>query len=160
MTALYVVGFMLDAEREHVVLIEKARPAWQAGKLNGVGGKIEKGETPHEAMAREFEEETGLATGRSDWRRICTISWPDDQARVGSDDRARVVFFRSVYAGERPLYEAVRSQTDEPVMRIPLQAVQYLPVIPNLRWLVPLAAYTADTYEPFEVEATVAEILG
>jgi 8-oxo-dGTP pyrophosphatase MutT (NUDIX family) len=29
-----------------VLLIEKQKPAWQRGKLNGVGGKIEPGENP------------------------------------------------------------------------------------------------------------------
>ena len=58
----YVVGFLFDedARRYHktghgnVVLIEKNRPAWQAGRLNGVGGHIEIGETPDEAISREF----------------------------------------------------------------------------------------------------------
>ncbi len=37
---LYVVGFMFTEDEKQVVLIEKKRPEWQAGKLNGVGGKI------------------------------------------------------------------------------------------------------------------------
>ena len=60
MVKRYVVGFLLNYDRTQVVLIRKNRPAWQAGHLNGVGGKIEMGETPIEAMTREFEEETGL----------------------------------------------------------------------------------------------------
>lgn len=52
----YVVGFMLDQAREHVVLIEKNRPAWQAGKLNGVGGKVEPGEFPVNAMQPRRKE--------------------------------------------------------------------------------------------------------
>lgn len=56
----YVLGFMFDWNAEHVVLIQKTKPKWQEGLLNGVGGKIEEGETPYEAMVREFEEETGV----------------------------------------------------------------------------------------------------
>ena len=56
----YVVGYCFDPYFEHVVLIEKARPEWQAGKLNGVGGKIEPKETPRRAMVREFQEEAGV----------------------------------------------------------------------------------------------------
>lgn len=156
---IYVVGFMLDEARENVVLIEKKRPAWQAGKLNGVGGKVELGEHGNEAMAREFDEETGWFTLPSEWDRICTITWPDDLERVGTTDPPAVSFYRSTYTGEEPMYDAVRTMTDEPVLRIPVVAVQHLNVVPNLRWLVPLAAYTADTYEPFTLRATVAEVL-
>ena len=34
----YACGFLFSDDRRHVVLIRKRRPAWQAGKLNGVGG--------------------------------------------------------------------------------------------------------------------------
>jgi len=37
----YVLGFLMDNYR--VVLIEKQRPAWQKGLLNGVGGHINHG---------------------------------------------------------------------------------------------------------------------
>jgi 8-oxo-dGTP diphosphatase len=63
----YCAGFAFSADRSKIVLIEKNRPAWQAGKLNGVGGKLEAGETPMAAMVREFFEETGVATLESDW---------------------------------------------------------------------------------------------
>ncbi len=56
----YVLGFAFSSDRKHVLLIEKQKPERQRGCLNGVGGKIEKGEKPFEAMARECEEETGL----------------------------------------------------------------------------------------------------
>ena len=54
----YVLGFAFDARLSTVLLIQKTKPEWQCGKLNGVGGKIEEGETPLQAMEREFEEET------------------------------------------------------------------------------------------------------
>jgi 8-oxo-dGTP diphosphatase len=63
----YVVGFMFSMNRDGVLLIRKNRPEWQAGKLNGVGGKIEDGETPRAAMVREFREETGIHTSEDFW---------------------------------------------------------------------------------------------
>jgi len=54
----YVVGFLFSEDQSRVLLVWKNRPAWQNGKLNGVGGKIEAGETPLQAMEREFKEET------------------------------------------------------------------------------------------------------
>lgn len=56
----YVIGFMFSAGMQLVLLIRKNRPDWQAGRLNGIGGKIEPGEAPIDAMIREFKEETGL----------------------------------------------------------------------------------------------------
>lgn len=63
----YVVGFAFDAAH-NVVLIRKTKPEWQAGRLNGVGGKIERMETEKAAMVREFEEETGVQTSEDDWK--------------------------------------------------------------------------------------------
>jgi 8-oxo-dGTP pyrophosphatase MutT (NUDIX family) len=46
-----------------VLLINKDRPAWQKGRLNLPGGRIEEGETPVQAAIRELMEETGLKVG-------------------------------------------------------------------------------------------------
>lgn len=56
----YVVGLVFDASNTNVLLVRKNRPNWQVGKLNGIGGKVEEGETPYEAVVRECEEECGL----------------------------------------------------------------------------------------------------
>lgn len=53
-----VVGFAFDDKLLNVALIKKKKPEWQKGYLNGVGGKVKDGEGYHEAMTREFEEET------------------------------------------------------------------------------------------------------
>ena len=37
----YVVGFMFNPTEDAVLLIRKTHPAWQKGKLNGVGGRID-----------------------------------------------------------------------------------------------------------------------
>ena len=59
-TTKYVLGFAFNKGCTEVLLIEKKRPNWMVGKLNGVGGHIEDGETPIDAMVREFKEETNL----------------------------------------------------------------------------------------------------
>lgn len=67
----YSLGFAFDlfGNIPKVALVTKSKPANQAGKLNGVGGHIEPGETPIIAMDREWREETGIRPNgyTSDW---------------------------------------------------------------------------------------------
>jgi 8-oxo-dGTP diphosphatase len=124
----YVVGFIFSSDRNKVALIEKLKPEWQAGKLNGVGGKIEASdESPLDAMVREFEEETGALI--AEWRHFCTLSF-----------RGGYVYFfeHTEWPGELAGTNSVTSMTDEQVgwydvANIPENA------IPNLRWLIPMA---------------------
>lgn len=70
----YVLGFLFRDNCQSCVFIRKDKPCWQAGLLNGVGGKIELGETPLAAMIREFKEEAGVDTSASGWREFCEMS--------------------------------------------------------------------------------------
>jgi 8-oxo-dGTP diphosphatase len=123
----YVAGFLFSPDRSRVLLIRKRRPAWQAGKLNGLGGKVEPGETPIEAMRREFREEAGVDVPQ--WQHVLTLSGADD---AGTGRRWAGHFFRAFgdVDGARPL-------TDEPLEIHPSSP---LPpdTIPNLRWMIPL----------------------
>jgi len=116
----YACGFLFSPDRSRVVLIRKNRPAWQVGKLNGVGGKIEPGENPLDAMRREFREEAGVDV--PDWEQVLTLTGADWQGH----------FFRSFGA-----LEGVRSITDE---QLEIHGIDALPanVIPNLKWMIPL----------------------
>lgn len=123
---LYVAGFMFSPDFENVILIEKKKPEWQKGKYNGIGGKIEQGETPIDAMVREFEEEAGIKTTPSDWKSLCII---------GTDEYS-VSFF---YCTHKDWEEAL-SMTDEEVFNVPimdLHAISY-GLIENLNWLIPM----------------------
>ncbi len=70
----FTLGFAFTADGSRVVLLEKQTPAWQKGKLNGVGGKVEPGETPLVAMIREFREETSVATNSNAWLHFAELS--------------------------------------------------------------------------------------
>lgn len=122
--ALLVCGFMFSPGQTQVVLIRKNRPAWQAGRLNGVGGKVEPGETPLAAMVREFWEETGIRFEA--WNSVLTM---DD---CHGDT---IVFFRAT-SGH---YASAYSKTDE---RIEIHNVDDLirrsDVIRSIRWMVPM----------------------
>ena len=116
----YACGFLFSLDRARVVLIRKRRPAWQEGKLNGVGGKVEAGETALDAMRREFVEEAGIQV--RDWQQVLTLTGVDWQGH----------FFRAF--GDVSL---VRAVTDE---QLEVHSVRALPgdTIPNLHWMIPL----------------------
>jgi 8-oxo-dGTP diphosphatase len=123
----YACGFFFSPDRQRVLLIRKRRPAWQAGKLNGVGGKIERGESPAEAMRREFREEANLDV--RDWQEVLTLSGGDD---AGSGIAWRGHFFRAF--GD---IDAARALTDEQLERHDVRALPR-DTIPNLHWMIPL----------------------
>ncbi len=83
----YVVGFLFSADMESVALIEKQKPEWQRGFLNGIGGKVEGGETPAAAMQREFGEEANYQFHAApEWKHFCAMSGiNNDGSSFGSD---------------------------------------------------------------------------
>ena len=121
----YSLGFVFDLPVEKVLLIDKQRPEWQKGKLNGIGGKIEAGETDEACMVREAFEECGLQTRTADWIRFAVLKHKEWQVSV----------FAAVHFGD---HLSLYSKTDEEVMwidpmRIPPNTIA------NVSWLVPLA---------------------
>ena len=125
----YVVGFLFSPSLGQLVLIEKKRPLWQAGKCNGVGGKIEEGETDYEAMVREFREETGKEV--TDWIRFCTLNC----------QCATVYFFYAVAED----YNKVESTTDEEIQLWDVDHVMKAWTSPQLDWLARLNSLISDS---------------
>jgi len=127
----YVVGFAFDDDADFVCLIKKAKPAWQAGLMNGVGGKIEPGESPREAMIREFREETGLRC--DNWNLFMELQ----AYNPGVSGSARVYFFEARMKIQELL--GASTTTDEQVCVVSVPNIRYCECVPNLRWLVPMA---------------------
>lgn len=119
----YVLGFMFDEERQKVLLVEKSAPRWQAGKYNGVGGKIESGESPPEAMAREFLEETGIATEPEDWKNRLSMFGRDWVVAI-FETTGNVQLAKQTTPKDTPLIARVGR-------------IAQMNVIPNLRWIIP-----------------------
>ena len=119
----YVCGFMFDALRHQVALIEKLKPKWQAGMLNGIGGKIEEGEDWKNAMSREFLEETGVLHG--DWVKFLVY------AGVG----CRVHFCR---AFTDKMLDVITME-EEKVVTFGVRNIPREKTIYSLNWLIPLA---------------------
>ena len=133
-----VVGFAFDRQSHSVLLIRKLRPPWQAGRLNGVGGKCEANEVARDAMTREFREETGVDIPCQKWRRFCKLT--------ASDGQWRVHFFSTEVAGIVP-----RQVEDEQPVWVPYSDLP-AKVIDNLRWLIPMALAESS------VDADVVEV--
>jgi 8-oxo-dGTP diphosphatase len=123
----WVVGFVFK-NRTEVALVTKNRPEWQKGRLNGVGGKIEEGETSVEAMQREFKEEAGADV--QVWREFALLK----------EKPGDVKFL--VAHGDY----AIESLTDEPVNWYKLSDLPTLPTMPDLHWLIPLALDDNNRY--------------
>jgi len=117
----YVAGFLFSQDRARVALVSKLKPAWQRGKLNAIGGKIEAGESAWDAMHREFLEEAGADV--KTWKQFAILNW-----RGGA-----VYFFKA--RGDYSLY----TMTAEPILWVQIADLARFDVVPNVRWLLPLA---------------------
>lgn len=120
-----------------LALLTKKYPDWQAGYLNGIGGKIEAGERPREAMYREAEEETFGVLNRVNMRdstEYC-CSWKTPSNKV---------WFYSIYA-DHYTFNNLPAQNDVGESFEFLQ-IKDLPdfsdkMIPNLNFIIPLMYY-------------------
>ncbi len=119
---VYVLALLFTADRGRVVLVHKSRPAWQAGRVNALGGKLDPGESATDAARREVREEAG----------VDVAGW--DEFLVWEDPQYRMHACRAFDAAAERAYTA----EDQAVF---LADAGALPpnVIDNLRWLVPLA---------------------
>ena len=129
----YVLGFLFNRDMTEVALILKTKPKWQAGKLNGIGGKVEPGEASAEAMPREFAEEAGLGTRSCNWDHCLTMG------RTGQW-RVRVYRNRVLRPSLRGLLrESPDPRTGEQVMIADVRNLSPH-VISNVPWLVAMLA--------------------
>jgi len=127
---LFTVGFVFDTTLEQVLLVHKLKPATQAGKLNGVGGKIEDGETAIECMVRECQEESALLIPAVDWKEYATIKDTN-----GTNPGAKIYVFAALYSGK--MSDASKNDYEE-VEWFPYNALPET-IWRNLSFLVPMA---------------------
>lgn len=121
----YVLCFLFDKMSKHVALVHKNKPAWQAGKLNGIGGKVEPGESPLTACSREFLEETGVEIPDDDWRPFLKIA--------GNE----FVVYAYVAFSDRVFYcKTIESEVIE-VFKV--DDIDYSKCVDNLKWIIPLS---------------------
>jgi len=121
----YCCGFLFNSTLDSVVLIEKKRPDFMVGLLNGIGGLIEKGESAIGAMYRETKEEIGVSPI---WYPFITLDVPEKDTTIH--------FFR---ARSTDAFRDARMQEDEILQRHCVSALKSIPVVSDLRWLIPMA---------------------
>lgn len=112
--------------QDSVLLVRKTKPDWQAGLWDGIGGKMEDGESPMQAMHREWEEEVGFPIPR--WRFLVTEFGPEYSCHFFSyvwDDHHRPKTPERNDAGEELDWYKVADIDNK--------------MVGNLRWLVPMA---------------------
>lgn len=124
----YVVGFLFDDAGRKLWLVLKKRPPWQAGKLNGVGGKIADGETNIAAMRRTFLKEAGAEV--DGWREFAYLEGEGETEVWG------VYFFFKTNSAD---FMSVRQTGDEKLLTIATHTLTSHETIPNLQWLIPMA---------------------
>jgi 8-oxo-dGTP diphosphatase len=125
----YVVGFAFSQDTDHVLLVRKLRPKWQQGSLNGVGGKIENGEAPMEAMHRECMEETGLC-----------LEWQHRGVMSGTNGDGKPFECHIFYAYSDAIWDFEQIE-DEPLGIYGAAGLGDEKVISNLRFLIPFGQH-------------------
>lgn len=137
----YVVGFAFW--RDKVLLIHKKKgPSYVVGKLNGVGGKIESGETVLTAMVREFMEETGVETWPSVWTEIAVMK---GDANEGNDYELNILY---AFLPDLADFEKIKNpeKAGEELEWIPLDNLRDFGIVENLKWIIPLALDRTTPY--------------
>jgi 8-oxo-dGTP diphosphatase len=114
-----------------LALVRKNKPKWQAGRLNGIGGGIDGVETPLDAMCREWYEETG--DSYDEWTQFAKIRFPETIVHFFKAD---VEFLPYLWTAN-DIGEAIEIHNFA-------TAVRFTDMIPNLKWLLPMAFEDPD----------------
>lgn len=135
-----VCGLAFNADASQILLVQKTHPEWQKGRLNGIGGHVNEGETEIAAMVREFHEECGIRTAVHQWDSLFTLY--GDRRRRAPEEQVNwsVLFFRTCLPNS--IFRTYRSTGAERVLNYSVTMVlnEIQPyVMPNLHWIIPFA---------------------
>lgn len=125
----YVLGLVFNKDQSKILLVNKKRPSWMKGMFNGIGGKIEEGELPEDAMHRESFEETGYDHR---FEHALTFTCPGGTVYVFmASDNSETIAFKQI--------------EDEILSVWDVQDIHStMPVMANLKWIIPLCLSTVQ----------------
>lgn len=115
----YALGFVQSMDAKRILLLLKNRPTFLAGLYNGVGGHIEDGETPLQAVHRECDEEADLRIPPEQWNAMGVIT--DNET-----------FEVHVFSAKAEISKAL-ARTDEQLQIFDMTEVYRLPLAPSAR---------------------------
>ncbi|OBA21506.1 hypothetical protein METBIDRAFT_41596 [Metschnikowia bicuspidata var. bicuspidata NRRL YB-4993] len=104
----YTLGF-IRSDTNHVLLLNRQKAPWM-GRWNGVGGKLDAGESPYECIVRETMEETGLMLPQYEDRGV--MRWVRDGKECGGVH----VFTAEVLEEEMQQYPTPRRHCHEGIL--------------------------------------------
>lgn len=116
----YVLGLIFNNDFSQLLLIEKKRPDWMKGRWNGIGGKIEKNETPYDAMKRECQEEISCSYN---FEHKITFTCPGGTVFVFIASNRGIISFEQTEDEELCIWE---------MSDLPKEMMS------NLKWIIPL----------------------
>lgn len=121
----YVLAFAFDKLINKIVCVLKDRPEFQKNKINGPGGKVEPKDmfeasksihsSLQHAIAREFEEETGVWLSAKNWDYFAEVTIKEDA--LGGE-----AIIHCLRAFDNEIYEC-RTTESERVMITPVTHV-------------------------------------
>lgn len=134
--------FLLHEDWILLLRIADDRGTW-AGKYNGFGGHIERGEDPTSAARREIFEETGMETVSLT---LCGVVIVDTGRETGIS--------LYVYVGEMDGKSPPQPNEEGSVHWVKLSEVKELPLVEDLPILLPRALDAQRTVKPFSAVYT------
>ena len=136
---LYTLSFLFTTDLKKVLLIEKKRPEWQKGFLNGIGGKVEGDENFVECIERETFEETNLK-----------INY-DNSYKGKLIGNNYVVVVYSTLVEENVIKENLKQTTDEKVKLYDIN--NNLNLLSSVKYILPLCkeSFIDKNLQKFEI---------
>lgn len=145
-----VVGFLFDVHGHVLLQLQAPTKKYTGGKLNGIGGKVEIGETPNGAMRREaFEEANITLPGDMRWQQFHYERHQSGNELYFYTAQLEVQFYAS------GMFENLSPAQIEQTKREPLYVfnpseARSFGYVPNLSYLLPMAqhwlAYPSEHY--------------
>ena len=117
------LAFVFNTSLNKVLLMRKQKPTFHTGLLNGLGGKLEKGESHLDCVVREIKEEAGILIPKEQWLHVGNLKWD--------------IWEVSIWTTQLH----TKSPTIFPEEHIDWYSCQPVPkdIVSNLSWLIPLS---------------------